>query len=219
MKHNIRHYYIGLLCAAFMMTSQKVWAHPVTFEGGTVVMAEMSGPFQSYSAAYSPKWWLGVGAHTEVFDQTRLYSSFHFGLLLKRWNMEEAQGNLYILGGPGYYNERVQGQVLDEGGFTRMGVQADFETRRFYSNIRYTERRTFDGFEALDNLVDAAIGFAPYLAGYTELNSWFILRYMDGNRLQQPMLIPMTKFFYKNYLWELGVSTRGEAMVNIMVHL
>lgn len=202
-----------------VLTPLLAGAHPVTFEGGSVLMGEVSGPVQMYSAAYSPRWWLGGGASVESFEQERVYSSVHLGLLVKRWNLEHAQGNFYIFGGPGYYTHRVQGIVVDDGGFSRWGVQADFETRRFYSNVRYSERRTFDGFESLDNLFDASVGFAPYLAGYTELNSWLILRYMDGDKLSQSMVIPMIKFFYKNYLWEFGVSTRGDTMVNFMVHL
>ncbi len=199
--------------------SSPVLAHPVTFEGGYVLMGEVSQPLQMYSMAYSPRWWLGTGASVEVFEQERLYSSLHLGVLLKRWNLENAQGNFYIFGGPGHYTERVQGQILDEGGFTRLGTQFDFETRRLYFNTRYVERRTFDGFENLDNLVDVSLGFAPYLAGYTEINSWLLVRYMDGDRMQQKMIMPMVKFFYKNFLWEVGLSTRGDAMLNFMVHL
>jgi hypothetical protein len=32
------------------------------------------------------------------------------------------------------------------------------------------------------------------------------------------MLTPLLRFFYHNVLWEMGSSTRGEWMLNFMVH-
>ena len=194
-------------------------AHPVTFEGGYSLMAEMSQPIQNYYLQYSPRWWWATGAVVESVDQERVYSSMHLGLLLKRWNFEDAQGNFYVFGGPGYYSHRVQGEVIHEDGFTRMGAQFDFETRKYYFNARYVERRSWDKFDALDNLYDVAVGFAPYVANYSELNSWLILRYMDGDKMNESMLSPTVRFFYKNYLWEVAMSTRGVAQLNFMVHL
>lgn len=193
-------------------------AHPVTFEGGYSFMAEMSRPLQSYSVGYSPRWWWSTGAAVETVDQERIYSSVHFGVLLKRWNLEHAQGNFYVFGGPGYYTQRVQGHVIDDGGFTRMGAQLDFETRRHYFNARYVERRTFDGFDALDNLYDVAVGIAPYVANYSDIHTWIILRYMDGDKMRESMLSPTVRFFYRNFFWEVAMSTRGEPQLNLMTH-
>lgn len=182
-------------------------------------MAELSEPLQNYYFQYSPKWWLGTGAVVETVDQERIYSSAHFGLLVKRWNLEDAQGNFYVFGGPGYYSNRVLGEVIDEGGFSRIGAQLDYETRRIYLNARYVERRTFDGFDALDNLIDLAAGFAPFVADYDDLNLWLVLRYMDGDKMKSSMVSPLVRFFYKNYLWEVGMSTKGNAQLNFMIHM
>ena len=32
------------------------------------------------------------------------------------------------------------------------------------------------------------------------------------------MLTPLLRFFYHNVLWEIGSSTRGDWMLNLMVH-
>jgi hypothetical protein len=31
-------------------------------------------------------------------------------------------------------------------------------------------------------------------------------------------ITPLVRFFYQNILWEMGSSTRGEWMLNLMVH-
>lgn len=182
-------------------------------------MVDMSRPLQNYSLLYSPKWWMGAGAVVETVDQERVYSSAQVGFLLKRWNWEDAQANIYFIGGAGYYTNRVNGAVIDDGGFSRVGTQWDYETRRVYVNARYIERRSFDGFEELDNLVDVAVGFAPYAGNYEDLNTWVILRYMDGRDMQESMISPTLRFFYRNYLWEVAMSTRGEPQMNFMIHL
>lgn len=202
-----------------LFVPQFVNAHPVSYEGGYSLMADMSEPLQNYSLIYSPKWWLGTGVVVETVDQQRIYSSAQLGVLVHRWNWEEAQANVYVLGGAGYYSERIEGMVVDDGGFGRLGMQVDYETRKVYANIRYVERRSWDGYKALDNLVDAAMGFSPYVGNYGDLHTWLILRYMDGRKMESSMISPTVRFFYRNYLWEVGMSTRGVAQLNFMIHL
>lgn len=209
-----------LKCLSLLLfIPQLVRAHPTSYEGGVSLMADMSRPVQNYSLIYSPKWWVGTGLVVETMEQERVYSSAQLGLLLRRWNWEDAQANIYLLGGAGYYSNRVNGTVIDDGGFSRMGLQIDYETRRLYTNVRYVERRAWDGFDALDNFVDAAVGFAPYAGNYEDLNTWLIVRYMDGRQMRESMISPTLRFFFKNYLWEVAMSTRGEPQVNFMVHL
>lgn len=205
--------------AFILLVPHFAFSHPVSFEGGTAFMGEMSEPLQNYYLIYSPKWWFSTGGVVESVDQERVYSSGQLGFLLKRWNQEHAQGNIYLFGGPGYYTNRVNGVVIDDGGFTRMGIQADYETRRLYFNARYVERRTWDKFDALDNLIDVAVGFAPFLANTQDVNMWFVLRYMAGEKMREDMVAPTVKFFYRNYLWEVGMSTTGNAQVNFMIHM
>ena len=88
-----------ILC--LIVFSESLIAHPVSFEGGTALMSEMSPVNQELSFVYSPKWWLGTGI---VFDRNTerwKLTSLHFALLAKRWNLPEAQGNFYLFGGTG----------------------------------------------------------------------------------------------------------------------
>lgn len=193
------------------------WAHPVSYEDGFSLMSESSEYFQEASFIYSPKWWLGTGVVTEKIDQERMYTSAHIGWLVNRWNLEGAQGNFYLFGGPGYFNHQSQGDFAEDGDFVRLGAQADYETRRIYTALRYTERRDFRDFDLLDDRLEASVGFAPYLAKYTELHSWVIFRAMASESFERVDYIPTLRFFYKNFLWEVGMSFKGMSQVNFMV--
>lgn len=179
-------------------------------------MTDMNENMHMTSLTYSPKWWLGTGVAMESMDQDRLYYSVHIAVLLKRWNLEDAQGNFYVYGGPGYYTNRFNGHIVDEGGFGRMGLQVDYETRRIYTAARYVERRTFDGFNKLDDFLELGLGFAPYIANYTELNSWLIVRYMANTTTKDESVVPTLRFFYKTFLWEVGMSMQGRPQLNFM---
>ena len=62
------------------------------------------------------------------------------------------------------------------------------------------------------------VGHAPYLAEYDELNIWLMLQYMNHPRgLNRHMTTPIVRMFYKNVLWELGVSTDGTFIINFAI--
>ena len=121
----------------------KVDAHPVSFEGGTSLMSEMSPLNQEISLIYSPKWWLGTGLIYDRKTDSRELISAQLAYLAKRWNLPESQGNVYIFGGLGGSKIGIEidpDAEFDEA-FYRLGLQADFETRKVYTAIRYVENR------------------------------------------------------------------------------
>jgi hypothetical protein len=68
-------------------------------------------------------------------------------------------------------------------------------------------------------MTQARVGFSPKMADFKDLQTWVMLQGMytpDVDR--KVMLTPLLRFFYHNVLWEMGSSTRGEWMLNFMVH-
>ena len=200
----------------FFAFSESLQAHPVSFEGGTALMSEMSPVNQELSITYSPKWWLGTGI---IFDRNTKnweLTSLHLAFLAKRWNLPEAQGNFYLFGGPGFSRIK-QKTENEEKSFYRMGIQADFETRRIYFSGRFIENRLFSENEKIYNRLDLTSGFAPYLADFDELNSWVLLRIRTNISFHDPLTIMMIRFFYRNFLWELGQDFNGNSHLNFMI--
>jgi len=189
--------------------SFSAWAHPVAYEDAFSFMSINSADRSENTLVYSPKWWLGTGVmHVQKGDHK--WTNLHLGLLLKRWNNWESQGNLYLFGGPGI--EQMNGQ---EKYFTRTGVQADWESRKIYTMIKYTS--TITDWQNQESY-EGRVGFAPFLAGFKDLNIWAILQ-VDHNpkATQQTEVTPLVRMFYKNVLWELGSSLDNKWLINFMV--
>ncbi len=201
---------------SFLTFSENLKAHPVSFEGGSAIMSEMSPVNQELSFVYSPKWYLGTGLVFDRNTENWNLTSLHLALLAKRWNLPEAQGNLYFFGGPGF-SQLKQKPNNKKNFFYRMGVQADFETRRIHIAARLTENRLFSENKKIYNRLDLTTGFAPYLANFDELNSWVLFRLRTNVHFHKPLAIVIVRFFYKNFLWELGQDFRGNSHLNFMV--
>jgi len=122
-----------------LLITQISFAHPTSYEGGFALMSESHPNVQEVSMIYSPKYWLGAGVVTMRSPDAFELVSSQVGWLVNRWNLAEAQGNFYLLGGLGYGKLKSPNEV--EGAIYRFGAQADFETRRIYTFIRYVEHR------------------------------------------------------------------------------
>ena len=210
------------LVFSFVLAFHFLWvksahAHPTSFEGGFAIMSEMSRQVQETSAIYSPKYWLGTGVVlVRVPEKFHLITS-QIGWLVKRWNFSHAQWNVYFLGGVGYGFLKQNTESKINGGIYRFGVQLDYETRRIYTFTRYIEHRFFKEKGYIDDQFSAAVGFAPYLGEFDELNSWVIFKFIANNRFSERVYIFMLRFFYKNFLWEIGQDFDGSPQFNFMV--
>lgn len=180
-------------------------------------MSQMNPVNQEINLIYSPKWWLGTGVVFDRKTDERELVSAHFAYLAKRWNLPEAQGNIYIFGGPGYAKTNMNEPKLNEESFYRLGFQVDYETRRIYTAIRYVENRFMEDSELIYSRLRLAAGFAPYTAGYDDLNAWVILRTFFDSSMDETQWVPTLRFFYKNFLWEIGQDFKGRSHFNFMV--
>lgn len=97
------------------------------------------------------------------------------------------------------------------------GFEADWETRTLYTALKHYQ---FNSPATSDlTMTQARIGFSPFESDFENLQSWFMLQAMYMPEIEKKIILtPMLRFFYKNVLWEFGSSTRGEWMLNLMVH-
>jgi len=179
-------------------------AHPTSYEGGFALMSEMHP-------------WLGTGVVTMRSPEQFEFATSQIGWLAKRWNLPEAQGNFYLLGGVGYGKDERRPLDVTEGTMYRLGAQADFETRRIYTFVRYVEHRFFEDNKYLSDQFAAAVGFTPYVGEFDELNSWVIFKLVASNQFEDFIYLPILRFFYKNFLWEVGQDFDGNSQFNFMV--
>lgn len=199
-----------------VMIGQGASAHPVSFKGGhqlEITASEsvwMTSLHRSYSArqAYGAQW-----MHLDGHGVDKHAFSLQHNWLGKRWFLPHAQANFYYGVGLGYSSTAPDGRDSLLG---NAFVQLDYETRRIY-----TAWKTHFMVDELGSISihSAAVGFAPYLAEYDELNTWLLLRaeYSDGFA-DDIEIIPTLRFFYSNYFWEVGIDTDGRLRAMFMAH-
>lgn len=156
-----------------------------------------------------------VAARIMRFDAPEGRSQF-FGpqldYLVKRWNGSDHQANVYLYGSYGALNfaNVTEGTVF-------AGAEADAETRKYYVSAKYEKMWGNLGPDFYD--AQARIGIAPYEAEFNEVASWFMLQYQWHPMLVRKYAItPMIRLFYRSVLFESGVSTDGDWMLNFMFH-
>ncbi|WP_374080001.1 hypothetical protein [Bdellovibrio bacteriovorus] len=189
-------------------------AHPVSFQGATSLMSYNKEKENELLLTYSfDRSWAAGLSYFKMEDIE--YTIPRINFLAKRWNNDDSQGNIYL--SAGYGTERS----FDENkGVTFGSVEADWESRKYYTSIQYNKffRQDSDAVDRTDyEHTKGRLGVAPYLAEFNELNTWLIVQFDKVN--DKP--IETTQFirlFYKNAMIELGAAFGGGWAFNYMVH-
>lgn len=198
-----------------LLLSTSAFAHPVSYQGATAVMT-WNQPFMSDSwIAYSFRPDMAAAARFMRMDmpEGRLnYSGAQLDYLVKRWNGDNFQANLYAYGGAGNANLNSRNELAYFG-----GVEADVENRKYFSLLK-AESMQMD-FADDFNHIEARLGMAPYEAQYNEWATWFMVQAQWHPSLQKKFVVtPLARLFYKSFLIESGVSLDGDWMMNFMFH-
>lgn len=227
---------VALVAALFACP---VAARPIFSAGSTTAMAEYrEGTMRDASIFYAPEhnWSVGL-SHTELKGDANRHefegSYARINLLVKRWNFESAQANVYGWGGLGTAHLKIP--LTPEGNddhdhdgppptawreysidSTNWGGQIDFETRRIYASFRTDLLDTPKYWHRVDTL---ELGFAPYKHEADSLATWILLSASNyaGNLHEDTELALMLRFFKKRVWVEAGATTDGLARANLMV--
>jgi hypothetical protein len=188
-------------------------AHPVIYKNGWVYQGSFMPQMNEMRVGYTfdPKW--SVVANSHRFENNKNYRDYTLGFnyLAKRWLQQDSQGNLYLGAHYGNYKDN-----LGDGQVGHAFAMADWEDRDDYFVFK-TKRFYYDDKETQDYMF--RYGFAPYVAGMNELQSWMIFQaYYYEEQSRKVLITPMIRFFYRNVLWEIGSSTKGDAFLTLMIH-
>ena len=195
-------------------------AKPIAFAHGTTVMAEYgAGTMTEAQVFYAPKyfWSLGLG-HTELDSdesaERREITYARANYLVKRWNLEAAQANVFTWGGLGnaYVSE------LNDHDFTwNTGAQIDYETRRVYSSLKTDLFRSAAFSHRIDTL---QLGIAPYKHDVDTLATWFVVqaREYTGDIHAGTEWAFLLRLFRKGAWIEAGATTDGKLQAMAMIN-
>lgn len=197
------------------LAAHLVHAHPVAYKGATGVMT-WNQPFMSdHWITYSFRPDTAIAGRFMRMDMANgelNYSGLQLDYLVKRWNGDDYQANIYVYGGGGalrFNNE--------DGGAYFGGFEADIENRKYFSLIKaeYMKGNVGDEF----GHIEGRLGIAPYEAEYNEIASWFMVQAQWHPTLERKFVVtPLARIFYKSFLLETGVSLDGYWMMNFMFH-
>jgi len=205
----------GLACASGISV-----AKPIAFSHGTTVMAEYgAGTMTEAQVFYAPKYFLSLGGgylelESDIDDRRREITYARLNYLVKRWNMADAQANVFAWGGAGqaYISE------LNEHQFAwNAGAQIDYETRRVYSSLK-TDLHRASGFESrVDTL---QLGIAPYKHDFDTLATWFVVqgRQYSGGIHDGAEWALLLRLFKRGAWVEAGVTDDGKLQAMAMIN-
>jgi hypothetical protein len=205
----------ALLASALLLRPGVGGANPVPFAQGWMLMTEASRTYQNGEVVYSP-WrgsalgagYTGIRADDKSKRRQIVYATYNY--LLKRWNLTNAQANVFVEGGVGGANGNFSGDRV----VAHFGTQVDYETRRVY--LAWKEHLWHAS--NFDHRVSTVhLGWAPYAADYEELATWFVIqvRRIDGGILDTDVM-PFVRLFKKNKWFEFG-GNDGGLQVNFMM--
>lgn len=193
-------------------------AHPVSFKSGFGLMSYNSTKTNELLLTYSLTHRFAV-ATTYLSDDESEFLIPRANFLVQRWNNENSQGNVYLSAGSGLetYDNRSYSAHLGE-------LVADWESRKYYTYFEHQYIKRKDRANpaiAKRNYSHSKLrlGFAPFLADYSDLNSWFIIqldRHLDDKKIKPTQFI---RFYIKNVLWEIGADFNGGFAFNFMIHI
>ncbi len=200
-----------------MSTTSSIYAHPVAYAGSNSIMTWNSQSMSDWMLTHTFESTYSLSARyqrIETIEGERTFYIPHLNFLLKRWNELDSQANVYLSMGHG--GEKVNHSLKDT---SFLAFETDWESRKYYVSFREEALMTYKKRASNLYMSKVRMGFAPYLAEFNELNSWFILEAIKQNKNKDSfMLTPFVRLFYRNVLVELGVSQKGESQFNFMIH-
>ena len=218
----VEKFYFLLAVLCILCFSTLSWSRPVSYKGGLTIMQMNKTDNHGLHLHYSPSAKWSIGYKGEYWSEN--YWSLHgvqINWLLKRWNQDRAQANIYVklLGGGAFLesqSEQVLGTEKHLAGF--LGWAADWESRRVYT--AYESRFYFIGSINYVFNHEFRLGVAPYLGNYGDLHTFFILavEFTYGKLEKSSILfIPMLRLFKGDYLMEFGITHKKNIIFNTMI--
>jgi hypothetical protein len=185
-------------------------AKPLSYVGGTMVMQENDETGHTITVDYTfdPHFALGIYAKREIGGKEFDMVGPQLNTLIKRWNLPDGQGNIFMMNGAGMSREGTNNQPS-----AWSVLLTDYETRRLF--LSYEARFVYAGDIEKSVWQRAHLGFAPYLANYDQLNTWLLIR-LDHHPAKNDHFVvtPMVRFFYKTVWLEVGYSSNEHVMLN-----
>jgi hypothetical protein len=199
-----------------MLASGVAQAAPMGFKGSWMAMGDLSPNWREGFAnyAFTARDAVGPSAlymRSDDNTRTRELAEVAYTRLVKRWNLPEAQANIWFVGGVG----AIRGNDFSgtRTAFTP-GIQVDYETTRVYASAMARLYRA----EGINHDYAAArLGFSFYEVDYDEVQPWAVLEVRRMRGLSDKAEVtPMLRLIHNRYFVEAGVNNSKQLRFNFM---
>jgi hypothetical protein len=195
-------------------------AKPIAFAHGTTVMAEYgAGTMNEAQVFYAPKYFYSLGAgylelESDIDGRRREITYVRTNYLVKRWNQENSQANVFVWGGAG---QAYVSEINDHTFAWNAGGQIDYETRRIYSSFKTDLHRSNAFSHRIDTL---QLGIAPYKHDIDTLATWFVVqgRHYTGGIHDGTEWALLLRLFKGGAWIDVGVTDDGKLQAMAMVN-
>jgi hypothetical protein len=191
-------------------------AAPMGFKGSVMAMGDFGPNWRESWAnyAFTARDAIGAGGlymRSDDEARTRTLVEVNYTRLLKRWNLEDAQANVWLFAGVGdIRGNDFAGSKLA----LAPGVQADYETTRVYLAATV---RLYRAADLNHDFASVRAGFSFYEVDYEETQPWVVLEVRRMRGLSdKPEITPMLRLVHNRYFVELGVNSARQARANFM---
>lgn len=202
-----------------LLSSLASYAHPVIYKDGTMIGSFNTTFFSDNQLNHSFRQNWAVGLNHVRFtkdDRNTELGLARLNHLLWRKNEDHSQANVYLVSGLGLADSEIENSRTNTAYMG--GIETDWETRTLFAALKYYHYSSPDTFDI--PMAVARLGFSPLEADFDKLQTWFMLQGMHMGGVESKLVVtPLVRFFYHNVLWEMGSSTRGEWLLNFMVHI
>lgn len=143
--------------------------------------------------------------------KTRSLAEVNYTRLVRRWNLADAQANVWLFAGVG----AIRGNDFAGSKLAwAPGVQVDVETTRVYLAAT---ARLYRATDLNHDFASVRAGFSFYEVDYDEVQPWLVLeaRRMRGLS-DKTEITPMLRLIHNRYFVELGVNNARQARANFM---
>lgn len=228
MSIDIRSRYLGFPWGAMLVAgllASPVHALPMGSQGTWMVMGDFTRDNQELAANYAvtrrDAFGGAVGRWEEVLHagapyshaQRRDFAAVTYTRQLNRWNLPDAQANLWLVGMAGAVRPR---ESRGQEAMGALALLADYETTRVYAGAGLKGMRASGSIR--HDTAYARAGFSFYEVEYEETQPWLIVeakRERYGAASKESWM-PMLRFINRRYFLEVGGNQDG-AMLNFML--
>jgi hypothetical protein len=208
---------IAVAVAGALLAAGAAKAAPMGFKDSFMTMVDLSPGWREGMVNYAvtPRDAFGLAVLRVRSDDetlTRDAVELTYTRLVQRWNLPDAQANIWFIGAAGSVKGKELGRAST---LLAPALQLDYETTRIYGSVL---GRLFRADGINHDTATARAGFSLYEADYDEVQPWIVLEVRRSRGLtDKNEITPMLRLIHKRYFLELGVSDSSQFRASLMV--